>query len=114
MIERVVAIDRRDPRHDLLDIFDLDLRALIHSGPLLSLPTQAAPPGGLGPETEILIGVLEATVRDPCGRAPATKLTPGLEDPGKLRRQQAAPTPVFTPARRPAGIWELTRKSMLS
>ena len=39
--------------------------------------------------TEILTGVLEATVRDPSRSGPGTKLTCGLSHPRKRRRRQA-------------------------
>jgi hypothetical protein len=38
---------------------------------------------------EILTGVLEATVRDPSGSGPGTRLSRRLEHPSKRRRRQA-------------------------
>src|SRR6267142_543467 len=46
-------------------------------------------PGASVKGTEILTGVLEATVRDPSRSGPGTKLTNGLHSPRKRRRRQA-------------------------
>src|SRR5206468_6924693 len=56
--------------HDLLVLFDLDLSAVWNHQSSLSRRVGCGCPGArLG--TETLIGVLEATVRDPPDRAPA-------------------------------------------
>jgi hypothetical protein len=52
-------------------------------------------PGGLGQGTEILIGVLVATVRDPSGRAPTPDLSTAWRPKSDRRRGQ--PGPIFTP-----------------
>ena len=41
-------------------------------------------PGGLGRETEILTGVLEATVRDPSRSGPGARLIYGLTSQGNV------------------------------
>ena len=46
-------------------------------------------PGASVKETEILTGVLEATVRDPSGRAPAPSSCAGSCGPRKHRRRRA-------------------------
>src|ERR1700752_2002127 len=51
--------------------------------------------------TEILTGVLEATVRDPPGRAPAPRLKCGFTGPKIDIDVDRRPEPIFTPARRP-------------
>ena len=57
-------------------------------------------PGASVKETEILTGVLEATVRDPCRSGPGAKLTCGLSRPRSIG-VGGRPDPIFTPARRP-------------
>ncbi len=51
--------------------------------------------------TEILTGVLEATVRDPSRSGPGARLAHGLEVPEKTPASAGNPPPIFTPARRP-------------
>ena len=63
--------------------------------PLRLPPTESEPihrVGRLGASvkgTEILTGVLEATVRDPSRSGPGAKLTNGLHGPRECRRRQA-------------------------
>jgi hypothetical protein len=68
--QRLGHIDRGDPLHDLLVLVDLDLSAVWNHHSSWSRRMGCGCPGArLG--TETLIGVLEATVRDPPNRAPA-------------------------------------------
>ena len=67
LARRLSDIDRGDPLdHQLMLGVDDLLWFVIQFAcpPIESIPLQGSP-GGLGPGTEILIGVLEATVRDP-------------------------------------------------
>jgi hypothetical protein len=57
-------------------------------------------PEGLGREPNSLTGVLEATVRDPLGRAPAPDSCAG-SCPRTAQRRRRATHPIFTPQWRP-------------
>ena len=61
-------------------------------------------------ETEILTGVLEATVRDPCRSGPGAKLVCGLAHPRNDRRRQATRTHFHAREASPGGIWSLSLK----
>src|SRR4029077_2146786 len=52
-------------------------------------PTRRVAWGPRYRETEILTGVLEATVRDPSRSGPSARLIPGLPPPRERRRRQA-------------------------
>ena len=57
-------------------------------------------PGASVKGTEILTGVLEATVRDPARSGPSAKLLYGLVHPDTIDVGRR-PAPIFTPTRRP-------------
>ena len=59
--------------------------------------------------TEILTGVLEATVRDPCRSGPGAKLVCGLTHPRNDRRRQATRPHFHACEASPRGIWSLSR-----
>src|SRR5664280_2767537 len=58
--------------------------------------------------TEILTGVLEATVRDPSGRDPSARLTYGLEAQVTGRRRRATRPHFHAREASPTGIGRLT------
>jgi CRP-like cAMP-binding protein len=68
--------------------------------PIESIPLPVDRLGASVKGTEILIGVLEATVRDPSRSGPGARLTHGLTGPRNGRRRQATP-PHFS---RPRGV----------
>ena len=53
----------------------------------------AGRPGASVKGTEILTGVLEATVRDPSRSGPGARLTDGLDTPKKTSASAGDPTP---------------------
>ena len=75
--------------------------------PIESIPLHRVDrPGASVKGTEILTGVLEATVRDPSRSGPGARLCTGSHGPSELG-VGGRPDPIFTPARRP------TRKTKL-
>ena len=63
--------------------------------------------------TEILTGVLEATVRDPCRSGPGAKLVCGLTHPRNDRRRQATRPHFHACEASPGGIWSLSHTACL-
>src|SRR6185312_11777185 len=68
-------------------------------------------PGASVKGTEILTGVLEATVRDPCRSGPGAKLVCGLTHPRNDRRRQATRPRFHACEASPRGIWSLSLKA---
>src|ERR1700747_2395711 len=79
--------------------------------PIESIPLRVDRLGASVKGTEILIGVLEATVRDPSRSGPGARLTHGLTGPRNGRRRQAPPPHFSRPRGVPRRDRRLTRKS---